>query len=130
MRVTVCSTPARPRIAGGAGPVLVLGLTPAWAVVGLIAFWAGIAFVVGVDMTKHGPVEIWLKHSAWGIHRRHYTNREELDAVHSLYYRPRLSAEWEKASGYAVGTLRIHCQLPYVYDRPGERFQARLTFTQ
>ncbi|MEK2606017.1 toxin VasX [Burkholderia arboris] len=118
-------------IVGGTGPAAaVLGLTPAgWVVVGLIALGVGIAFSVGADLTKHGPVEIWLKHSAWGANHRHYTNSEELDAIHGLYFRPRLSAEWDQASGYEVGTLRIHCQLPGANDRPGERFQARLKVT-
>lgn len=117
-------------LAGGAGPAAVLGLTPAgWLVVAVVALGAGIAFTIGIDLSKHGPVEIWLRHSAWGTNHRHYTNSEELDAIHGLYFRPRLSAEWDQASGYKVGTLRIHCQLPGVNDRPGERFQARLALT-
>ncbi|MGO4582214.1 toxin VasX [Cupriavidus sp. 2TAF22] len=117
-------------ISGGGAAVAVLGLTPAgWAVVGLVALGVGIAFNVGVDMTKHGPVEIWLKHSAWGVDRRHYTRSEELDAIHGLYYRPRLSAEWDKTSGYEIGTLRIHCQLPGTNDMPAEHFQTQLSFT-
>lgn len=117
-------------VSGGAGAIAFLGLTPAgWAVVAIGAVVAVIGFAFGVDMAKHGPVEIWLKHSAWGIDSRHYTNREELDTVYSLYYRPRLTPEWDQASGYSVGTLRIHCQLPGVNDVPGERFQARLSFT-
>ncbi|KUY92256.1 hypothetical protein WS48_25440 [Burkholderia sp. RF7-non_BP1] len=117
-------------VAGGGAPALVLGLTPGgWLVVGLLAFGAGIAFAVGINLTKDGPVEIWLRHSAWGANYRHYTNSEELDAIHGLYFRPRLSAEWNQASGYKVGTLRINCQLPGVTDRPGERFQTRLAIT-
>ncbi|SIT31881.1 toxin VasX [Achromobacter sp. MFA1 R4] len=117
-------------ISAGGGAVAVLGLTPlGWTIVAgtAVAFLIGFAFAA--DVTKHGPVEIWLKHSAWGVDRRHYTNREELDAVHSLYYRPRLLPEWSKATFYSVGTLRIRCQLPGVDDMPGKRFQTRLSFT-
>ena len=117
-------------ISGGGAAVAVLGLTPfGWAVVAGIAVVLVIGFAFGADMAKHGPVEIWLKHSAWGVDSRHYTNREELDAVHSLYYRPRLTPEWEKSFGYSVGALRISCQLPGINEMPGERFQTKLAFT-
>jgi len=117
-------------ILGEGAAVAVLGLTPfGWAVVAGVAVLLVIGFAFGADMAKHGPVEIWLKHSAWGVDSRHYTNREELDAVHSLYYRPRLTPEWEKSFGYSVGALRISCQLPGTTDIPGERFQTKLAFT-
>ncbi|WP_146177826.1 toxin VasX [Achromobacter mucicolens] len=116
-------------IAAGA-PILVLGLTPwGWALVAAGAFIGGLALSVGVNMTTHRPVEIWLKHSAWGVSSRSYSNQEELDAVHSLLYRPRLSVEWDKPSGYSVGQLRISCQLPGSNDIPGEKFQTKLAFT-
>jgi hypothetical protein len=117
-------------VSGGGAAAIVLGLTPGgWAVVAGIAVVLVIGFAFGADMTKHGPVERWLKHSAWGIDSRHYNNREELDAVHSLYYRPRLTPEWDKAPGYSVGTLRISCQLPGTNDVPGDKFQTRLAFS-
>jgi len=117
-------------ISGGGTAVAVLGLTAVgWAVVAAVAVVLIIGFAFGADVTKHGPVEIWLKHSAWGVDSRHFTNREELDAVHSLYYRPRLTPEWDKSFGYSVGTLRISCQLPGINDMPGERFQTKLAFT-
>lgn len=117
-------------ISGGGAAVAVLGLTPlGWAVVAGVAVVLVIGFAFGADMAKHGPVEIWLKHSAWGVDSRHYTNREELDAVHSLYYRPRLTPEWDQSYGYSVGTLRISCQLPGINDMPGDRFQTKLTLT-
>jgi len=117
-------------ISGGGAAVAVLGLTPlGWAAVAGVAVVLVIGFAFGADMTKHGPVEIWLKHSAWGVDSRHYTNREELDAVHCLYYRPRLTPEWDKSFGYSVGTLRISCQLPGINDMPGDRFQTKLAFT-
>ncbi|MFD4841305.1 toxin VasX [Achromobacter sp. NPDC058515] len=124
-------TAAVSTIANGGTVALVLGLSAGgWAIVGLVALGLGIAFVIGTDMTRHGPVEIWLKHSIWGVNSRHYTKREELDAVHGLYYRPRFSAEWINARGRDVGTLRIHCQLPGVDDSPGDRFQTKLTFSR
>uniref|UniRef100_UPI00048BF84E hypothetical protein n=1 Tax=Pseudomonas cremoricolorata TaxID=157783 RepID=UPI00048BF84E len=110
--------------------VTVLGLTAAgWAVVALVATAVVVAFAIGVDMNKHGPAEIWLKHSAWGIDYSRYNNKEELDAIYSLYHRPRLEAKWEQRYGYPVGTLRIHCWLPGIQGQPEERFQTRLTFS-
>lgn len=116
-------------IAAGA-PILILGLTPwGWALVAAGAFIGGLALSVGVILAAHGPVEIWLKHSAWGVNSPSYSNQEELDAVHGLLYRPRLSAEWDKAPGSSVGRLRISCQLPETNDIPGEKFQTKLAFT-
>ncbi|CAO3921324.1 toxin VasX [Achromobacter mucicolens] len=116
-------------IAAGA-PIMVLGLTPwGWAIVAAGAFVGGLALSVGIHMTTHGPVELWLKHSAWGTVSPSYSNQEELDAVHSLLYRPRLSAEWGKSSGFSVGQLRISCQLPGIDDIPGDKFQTKIAFT-
>ncbi|WP_167068092.1 toxin VasX [Pantoea sp. Ap-967] len=113
-----------------AGPVTVLGLTPpGWSILALISLGAAIAFSAGVDLTKHGPVEIWLKHSAWGKHFKHYTNLEELNAVHNLHYRPRISADWQQTFGFRVGTLRITYQLPHSSDIPTEEFQTRLSLS-
>uniref|UniRef100_UPI00048EF860 hypothetical protein n=1 Tax=Pseudomonas cremoricolorata TaxID=157783 RepID=UPI00048EF860 len=114
---------------GGAGMVLVLGLGIAgWAVVAFVATAATIAFAMGVDITKHGPAEIWLKHSAWGIDYSRYSNAKELEAVYGLYYRPRIIAKWEQRSDYPTGTLYIHCWLPGIEGAPGDRFQTRLSF--
>lgn len=113
----------------GVGLAIVFGLSAAaWAVIALAAAVAIFAFAVGVDITKHGPAEIWLKHSAWGINYSRYTNTKELEAVYGLYYRPRIVAKWEQRSGYPVGTLRIHCWLPAIEGPPGEQFQTRLSF--
>ncbi|MCO7596370.1 MULTISPECIES: toxin VasX [Pseudomonas] len=114
-------------LTSAAVPVTVLGLTPvAWAIVALAAFGLGIAFMVGVDTTKHGAIDIWLKHSAWGIHHRQYTNLQELEAVHSLYYRPRLSAQWNQTFGSTIGTLHIQCHLPETQGTLQDQFQIRL----
>ena len=114
--------------------IAVLGFTPfGWAIVAGIALAIVLGFAFGADMAKHGSVEIWLKHSAWGVNSRRYTISEELDAVHSLYYRPRLTAEWDQPFDASTngtprfGTLRISCQLPGITDIPGERFQTRLS---
>jgi len=107
-------------LSGGGAAVAMLGLTPVgWAVIGLIALGAGTVFVLGADNARHGPIEIWLKHSVWGVHNKHYTLNEELEAYHSLLYRPRLSAQWEEGA-YDIGTLTIQCMLPSSMN--GERF--------
>ncbi|HAP26832.1 MAG TPA: hypothetical protein DCR74_14695 [Achromobacter sp.] len=107
----------------GGGTAIVLGLNPAgWAIAAGIAGVFSVGFAFGVDITKHGPVELWLKHSAWGVEDRHYSNAEELEAVHSILYRPRLTTEWTNASGYTVGALRISCQLPDNSDISGTDF--------
>lgn len=106
---------------GSAGAVAFLGLTPAgWAIVALIAVGVGIAFVLGADAAKHGPVEIWLKHSVWGEHPTHYSHQQELDAFYSLLYRPRLNAQWDQSFGATIGRLDIDCALPTTMK--GERF--------
>lgn len=114
----------------GGGAAIMLGLSPAgWAIAAGIAVVFLFGFAFGVDVNKHGPVEIWLKHSAWGVEDRHYSNAEELEVVHGMLYRPRLTAEWTNASGYAVGALRISCQLPDDSDYLEDRFQSRLSLT-
>ncbi|WDY56040.1 toxin VasX [Pseudomonas sp. PSKL.D1] len=111
--------------------VAVLGLTPlGWAVVAIIALGIGIAFMYGVDMTKHGPVDIWLKHSAWGQHYKHYTHQQELDAIHSLYYRPRIAVDWQQTSGFRVGALHINYQLPFTDTPSKATFHTRMSFNR
>lgn len=108
--------------------VAVLGLTPlGWSVISLIVLGIAIAFVAGVDSKKHGPIEVWLKHSAWGKNHRHYFMQEELDTIHNLYYRPRIFTEWAQTPGYRVGTLRIAYELPNITDNFHEHFQHRLS---
>ncbi|WP_313371254.1 toxin VasX [Achromobacter animicus] len=112
------------------GAVVVLGLNPAgWAIVAGIALVLVVGFAFGADMTKHGPIDIWLKHSVWGVDLRRYTNLEELNAYHGLCYRPRLAAEWNKSYGFSVGTLRISCQLPAANRLIGEEFQTKMFVT-
>ncbi len=115
-------------IMSAAGPVAVLGLTPlGWSVIAIAALGIGIAFMIGVDLTKHGPIDRWIKHSAWGVHHRHYTLQEELNAVHNLYYRPRLAVEWRQTPGHRVGTLQITYQLPNTPSDSSNSFQSRLS---
>ena len=117
-------------LSGGWAAVIVLGLNPAgWAIVASIAFLLVIGLAFGADMAKHGPIDIWLKRSAWGVDSRQFTNLEELNTFHSLYYRPRLTSEWKKSYGYSVGTLRISCQFPAIQDLHGQEFQTKLVVT-
>ncbi|CAB3903243.1 hypothetical protein LMG26689_04598 [Achromobacter animicus] len=112
------------------GAVVVLGLNPAgWAIVAGIALVLVVGFAFGADMSKHSPIDIWLKHSVWGVDLRRYTNLEELNAYHGLCYRPRLAPEWNRSYGYSVGTLRISCQLPGSNRLIGEEFQTKLFVT-
>lgn len=107
-----------------------LGLNPVgWAIVAGISLVLIVGFAFGAEITKHGPIDIWLKHSVWGVDRRQYTNLEELNAYHGLCYRPRLTPEWNKSYGYSVGTLRISCQLPTTKRLTGEEFQTKLVVT-
>ncbi|MFJ4452971.1 toxin VasX [Pseudomonas sp. NPDC089392] len=109
--------------------VAVLGLTPlGWTVIALVALGVGIAFMAGVDMTKHRPVDIWLKHSAWGEHHKNYTLQQELDAIHGLYYRPRISVDWQQTHGFRVGALHITYQLPALNNESSDSFLTRLAF--
>ncbi|WP_250865564.1 hypothetical protein [Caballeronia sp. INSB1] len=98
--------------AGGGGAVAVLGLTPVgWFVIAVAATAAVVYFSWKAINAQHDPTDVWLKHSAWGVHTKHYTLDEELKAWHSLHFRPRLSATWESDSG-KLGTLRLRVTLP------------------
>lgn len=121
------SAAAASLIAGVAVPVLGM-TTGAWAAVALLALGVSIYFSAGVDNLTHGPVEIWLKHSAWGTHHDSYTASQELEAVQSLYHRPRIASEWQLNSSSQVGTLWIKYQTPSQTDNSRESFQTRLAF--
>lgn len=121
---------AAAKVLTSGGAVVVLGLNPVgWAIVAGISLVLIVGFAFGAEITKHGPIDIWLKHSVWGVDRRQYTNLEELNAYHGLCYRPRLTPEWNKSYGYSVGTLRISCQLPTTKRLTGEEFQTKLVVT-
>ncbi|CUI87394.1 toxin VasX [Achromobacter kerstersii] len=112
----------------GAGKtVAALGLTPAgWAVIALIALGAVIIFTLQADDAQHGPIEIWLKHSAWGVVTPRFTLAQELDAWHSLHFSPLITPEWQAVRGIA-GTLRLRCTLPEVAGQ--DDFQSKLHVT-
>jgi len=83
-----------------------------WAVIGLVSLGAVIYFSLKAGEAEHGPIDIWLKHSAWGSHSKHFTQHQELEAFHSLIYRPRLSAKWDQHRLSNTGTLTIRCIFP------------------
>jgi hypothetical protein len=87
-----------------------------------VAFGTVVYFAIQADKAAHGPVDIWLKHGAWGLHGHLYTYQQELEAFYSLLYRPRINADWQQATGKNVGTLSINCLLP------GSTPQERLTW--
>ncbi|MFE0502020.1 toxin VasX [Lysobacter soli] len=97
-----------------------LTITPlGWAIIVGACIVGGIYLAIRADSANHGPVEIWLKHSAWGVQSKHYTLEKELEAYHSLLYRPRLSATWTSFRS-DIGMLNIGCELPG--DSMGARF--------
>ena len=105
---------------GWAGPI-------GWAVIGLVFLGAVIYFTLKAGEAEHGPIDIWLKHSAWGSHSKHYTQHQELEAFHSLIYRPRLSAKWDQRLLSNTGTLTISCIFPSF--KGGERFAWHISVT-
>lgn len=114
-------------MAAGGKAVAVLGLTPGgWAVIALLAMGAVIYFTLQADDAQHSPIEIWLKHTAWGVVTPRFTLAQELDAWHSLHFSPRITPKWEAHRGIA-GTLRLHCTLPEVYGQSD--FQSKIHVT-
>ncbi len=92
---------------------IVLGLNPlGWALFAVAAVISGVTLALWADEAEHGPVDTWLKHSAWGVHPKHYTQQQELEVFYHLLYRPRLSAQWDQSLGSDVGALSIDCFLP------------------
>ncbi|KNE23794.1 toxin VasX [Achromobacter spanius] len=114
-------------LAGGGSAVAALGLTPAgWAVIALLAIGAVVYFTLQADQAQHNPLEIWLKHSAWGVATPRFTLAQELHAWHSLHFSPRITPQWQSLRGVA-GTLRISCTLPETSGQ--DDFQAKLKVT-
>ncbi|WP_447578558.1 toxin VasX [Achromobacter kerstersii] len=107
--------------------VAVLGLTPAgWAVIAILATSAVVYFTFKADETQHNPLEIWLRHSAWGVVTPRFTLAQELDAWHSLHFSPRITPQWQALRGIA-GTLRLRCTLPEMAGQ--DDFQSKLRVT-
>jgi len=112
---------------GGGKAVAVLGLTPGgWAVIAILAMSAVIYFTLQADDAQHNPLEIWLKHTAWGVVTPRFTLAQELDAWHSLHFSPRITPQWQALRGIA-GTLSLRCTLPEVAGQ--DDFQSKLHVT-
>ncbi|MGV2896114.1 toxin VasX [Achromobacter sp. AGC78] len=114
-------------ILGGGKAAAALGLTPAgWAVIAILAIGAVVYFTLQADQAQHNPLEIWLKHSAWGAATPRFTLAQELHAWHSLYFSPRITPHWQSLRGVA-GNLRISCTLPETSAQ--DDFQSKLKVT-
>ena len=87
---------------------------------------AVIYFTLQADDAQHNPLEIWLKHSAWGVVTPRFSLAQELDAWHSLHFSPRIIPKWESLRGIA-GTLRLRCTLPAVSGQ--DEFQSKIHVT-
>jgi len=112
---------------GGGKAVAVLGLTPAgWAVIAILTIGAVVYFTLQADQAQHNPLEIWLKHSAWGVATPRYTLAQELHAWHSLHFSPRITPHWQSLRGVA-GNLRLSCMLPETSGQ--DDFQSKLKVT-
>lgn len=99
------------------GPISITPL--GWLVIAAVGVGSTVWFTLKADDTAHSPIDLWLKHSAWGVNARRFTLNQELEAWHSLHYRPRISAKWEASGGGMLsrffsnaGTLRLRCTLP------------------
>ncbi|MDG9881882.1 hypothetical protein N7650_03435 [Pseudomonas sp. GD04058] len=88
------------------GVIPVVWLLVAVAAVVLTAYLVGLA-----SDAEHGPMEILLKHSAWGQSTPKFSLENEMSAWRSVQYSPQISAAWEQVHGSA-GKLRLNCILP------------------
>ncbi|KVF78514.1 hypothetical protein WS75_02140 [Burkholderia sp. FL-7-2-10-S1-D7] len=102
-------------LTGAAAPLWTLGITPfGWALIAILAVGAVVFFTIQADAAQHGPVEILLRHSAWGILTPRYSLAQELEAWHSLQYSPQISAVWDPEHGIA-GILRLRFTVAATY---------------
>ncbi|MCA8156781.1 toxin VasX [Burkholderia contaminans] len=102
-------------LAGTTAPFWTLAFSPGgWAVVAILAVGAAIYFTMQADAAQHGPVEILLRHSAWGVLTPRYSLAQELEAWHSLQYSPQIGAAWDPAHGVS-GILRLRCTVAATY---------------
>lgn len=91
-----------------------LGWNPVlWLGVAALAVVVAVYFSVMAGNAEHGPIEILLKHSAWGRTNPMFSNEGEIAAWRSLQYSPQVSAVWESING-AAGRLELRCVLPFV----------------
>ncbi|RQS72619.1 hypothetical protein DID96_10375 [Burkholderia sp. Bp8963] len=102
-------------LSGTAAPLWTLGITPfGWALIAILAVGAVVYFTMQADAAQHGPVEILLRHSAWGVLTPRFSLAQELEAWHSLQYSPQISAVWDPEYGVA-GILRLRCTVAAGY---------------
>lgn len=114
-------------MAAGGKAIAVLGLTPAgWAVIAILAMGAVVYFTLQADHAQHNPLEIWLKHSAWGVATPRFTLAQELHAWHSLHFSPRITPHWQSLRGVA-GNLRLSCTLPETSGQDDFRSKLKVT---
>ncbi|WP_430390985.1 toxin VasX [Dyella sp. 20L07] len=122
-------------LAAGGEAVAVLGFTPiGWLVISALAVGAGAYCAWKYATNQFSPVDIWLAHSAWGTEAKRYTLSQELEAWHSLHFRPSISTSWDNAGDTPFsrllatgGTLRLRCTLPQISAQ--EYFDSRITVT-
>lgn len=91
-------------------PLLKLG-AKAWFVLALVAVGFLAYFTYFSGETEHGPMEVLLKHSAWGKSIPKFSLENEISAWRSIQYSPQVSARWEKVND-AAGKLWLKCTLP------------------
>lgn len=99
-------------ITGKGFGVPLLGLGPkGWLVLAVISVSLVIYFTYFAGEAEHGPMEILLKHSAWGGATPKFSLENEISAWRSIQYSPQISATWEKVNDSA-GKLWLKCTLP------------------
>lgn len=99
-----------------------------WLVLAVIAVGFVIYFTYFASEAEHGPIEILLKHSAWGVSTPRFSLEDEISAWRSIQYSPQVSATWEKVNNSA-GKLSLKCTLPHQHTVRAEfraEFQVRL----
>lgn len=102
-------------LTGTTAPFWTLAISPfGWALVFILFAGAVAYYTIRAGAAQHGPVEILLSHSAWGVLTPRYSLAQELEAWHSLQYSPQIGAVWEPEHGIA-GILRLRCTVAAGY---------------
>lgn len=99
-----------------------------WLVLAVIAVGFVIYFTYFASEAEHGPIEVLLKHSAWGVSTPRFSLEDEISAWRSIQYSPQVSATWEKVNNSA-GKLSLKCTFPHQHTVRAEfraEFQVRL----
>ena len=102
-------------------PLLKIG-PKGWLVIALITVSLVVYFTYFAGEAEHGPMEILLKHSAWGKSIPKFSLESEISAWRSIQYSPQVSATWEKVNNSA-GKLWLKCTLP-IQDSARSEFLA------